>query len=163
VEVLTLLQEARLQNQAYADKYSVKLELLASADTPAIYLYQDKFRLLQVLSNLISNAIKFSPSYSAVQLSYQLQQQHVIIKVQDFGTGIAESFRSKIFQKFAQADSSDSRNNQGSGLGLNISKTLVEMMQGSIEFESEPGKGTSFILRFPYNLQMQKHRTPGEL
>jgi len=163
VEVLTLLQEARLQNQAYADKYSVKLELLASADTPAIYLYQDKFRLLQVLSNLISNAIKFSPSYSAVQLSYQLQQQHVIIKVQDFGTGIAESFRSKIFQKFAQADSSDSRNNQGSGLGLNISKTLVEMMQGSIEFESEPGKGTSFILRFPYNLQMQKARTPDEL
>lgn len=150
VEVLALLQEAKSQNQAYADKYAVRLELEAPSEPTPVYLYQDKFRLLQVLSNLISNAIKFSPSHSVVRLSYQLQDQQVVIKVKDQGAGIAESFRNKIFQKFAQADSSDSRSNQGSGLGLNISKTLVEMMQGTIDFESELGKGTCFSLTFPY-------------
>jgi PAS domain S-box-containing protein len=148
VEVVELLQEAKLQNQAYADKYAVRLDLLTPADHKAVYLYQDKFRLLQILSNLISNAIKFSPSHSVVKLSYQLQDEQLVILVQDQGPGIAESFRSKIFQKFAQADNSDSRSSQGSGLGLNISKTLVEMMQGSIDFESELGKGTCFRLTF---------------
>ncbi len=150
VEVGALLQEAKVQNQAYADKYAVRLDLLSPQHEAAVYLYQDKFRLLQILSNLISNAIKFSPSHSVVRLSYQLKDGQLLIQVKDQGSGIAESFRSKIFQKFAQADSSDSRNNQGSGLGLNISKTLVEMMQGSIDFESEVGKGTCFSLTFPY-------------
>ena len=156
VEVLALLQEAKVQNQAYADKYLVQLDLI-TPDTTPVYLYQDKFRLLQILSNLISNAIKFSPSHSVVQLSYQLKDRQLVIQVKDQGTGIAESFRSKIFQKFAQADSSDSRSNQGSGLGLNISKTLVEMMQGTIDFESEMGKGTCFSLTFPYYQQLHRH------
>jgi signal transduction histidine kinase len=158
VEVSALLQEAKLQNQAYADKYLVRLDLISPTDATPIYLYQDKFRLLQILSNLISNAIKFSPSHSVVKLSYQLQGQYLVIKVKDQGSGIAESFRSKIFQKFAQADSSDSRSNQGSGLGLNISKTLVEMMQGTIDFESEMGKGTCFSLTFPCYQQVPKAR-----
>ncbi|WP_233080184.1 CHASE domain-containing protein [Rheinheimera soli] len=162
VEVLALLQEAKLQNQAYADKYLVRLDLVAPADTTPVYLYQDKFRLLQILSNLISNAIKFSPSHSVVKLSYQLQDQYLVIKVKDQGAGIAESFRSKIFQKFAQADSSDSRSNQGSGLGLNISKTLVEMMQGSIDFESQLGKGTCFSLTFAYYQQLNRHEKTSE-
>ncbi|WP_268237898.1 CHASE domain-containing protein [Rheinheimera tangshanensis] len=157
VEVLALLQEAKEQNQAYADKYLVRLDLVVPSDTKPVYLYQDKFRLLQILSNLISNAIKFSPIHSVVTLSYQLTQQQLVIQVTDQGAGIAESFRSKIFQKFAQADSSDSRSNQGSGLGLNISKTLVEMMQGSIDFESELGKGTCFSLTFPYYPQFNRH------
>lgn len=158
VEVLALLQEAKLQNQAYADKYSVRLDLVVAADATPVFLYQDKFRLLQILSNLISNAIKFSPSHSVVKLSYQLQESQLVIQVKDQGSGIAESFRSKIFQKFAQADSSDSRSNQGSGLGLNISKTLVEMMQGTIDFESEIGKGTCFSLTFPCYQQVSKAR-----
>jgi PAS domain S-box-containing protein len=162
VEVSALLQEAKLQNQAYADKYSVRLDLLTPTDATPVYLYQDKFRLLQILSNLISNAIKFSPSHSVVKLSYQLQDHYVVIKVKDQGAGIAESFRSKIFQKFAQADSSDSRNNQGSGLGLNISKTLVEMMQGTIDFESELGKGTCFSLTFPYYQQLNRNEKTQE-
>ena len=157
VEVGALLQEAKLQNQAYADKYSVQLDLLTTSEQNRVYLYQDKFRLLQILSNLISNAIKFSPSHSVVKLSYQLKDGQLVIQVKDQGAGIAESFRSKIFQKFAQADSSDSRNNQGSGLGLNISKTLVEMMQGSIDFESELGKGTCFSLTFPYYEHSDRH------
>ncbi|WP_139056375.1 CHASE domain-containing protein [Rheinheimera sp. A13L] len=157
VDVLQLLQEAKQQNQAYADKYSVRLDLVVPTDHTAVYLYQDKFRLLQILSNLISNAIKFSPSHSVVKLSYQQHDHYLVIKVKDQGTGIAESFRSKIFQKFAQADSSDSRSNQGSGLGLNISKTLVEMMQGNIDFESELGKGTCFSLTFPCYQPLNRH------
>ncbi len=162
VEVLALLQEAKLQNQAYADKYSVRLDLVVAADATPVFLYQDKFRLLQILSNLISNAIKFSPSHSVVKLSYQLKESQLVIQVKDQGSGIAESFRSKIFQKFAQADSSDSRSNQGSGLGLNISKTLVEMMQGTIDFESELGKGTCFSLTFAYYQQLNRHEKTSE-
>lgn len=157
VEVSALLQEAKVQNQAYADKYLVRLDLITPAEAGPVYLYQDRFRLLQILSNLISNAIKFSPSHSVVKLSYQLKDGQLVIQVKDQGAGIAESFRSKIFQKFAQADSSDSRSNQGSGLGLNISKTLVEMMQGTIDFESELGKGTCFSLTFPYYHQPHRH------
>ncbi|RVT47529.1 PAS domain S-box protein [Rheinheimera sediminis] len=156
VEVWELLQEAKQQNQAYADKYSVRLNLAAPATQAQLYLFQDKFRLLQILSNLISNAIKFSPSHSVVELSYQRHNDDLVIKVKDQGTGIAESFHTKIFQKFAQADNSDSRSNQGSGLGLNISKTLVEMMHGSIDFESELGKGTCFTLTFPCYLQLNR-------
>ncbi len=157
IELTELLKEAQLQNQAYADKYLVALDLVLPSSPGPVYLYQDKFRMLQILSNLISNAIKFSPRHSVVTLSYQIQQGQLQIQVCDQGPGIAESFRSKIFQKFAQADSSDSRNNQGSGLGLNISKTLVEMMQGSIDFESEPGKGTCFYLRFAYSPPVSRH------
>ena len=125
--------------------------------SPQIFVNADKQKISQVLINLISNAIKFSPSHSVVKLSYQLKESQLVIQVKDQGSGIAESFRSKIFQKFAQADSSDSRSNQGSGLGLNISKTLVEMMQGSIDFESELGKGTCFSLTFPYYPQFNRH------
>jgi len=147
--VYDVLQEALTQNKAYADKYQVALRLQPGPNLSALCLYLDKFRLLQVLSNLISNAVKFSPSHAEVTLSYYQTEQGVEIRVQDRGCGIAPSFRSKIFQKFAQADNTDSRSNQGSGLGLNISKTLVEMMQGSIDFSSEIGSGTTFMLWFP--------------
>lgn len=148
-DIAAVMQEALQQNQAYAEQYQVRLTFNGDADPGHYCLYLDKFRLLQVLSNLISNAVKFSPIQAEVQLGYQIVGQFVELRVQDQGCGIAESFRSKIFDKFAQADSSDSRNNQGSGLGLNISKTLVEMMQGRIDFESEIGAGTTFILYFP--------------
>ncbi|WP_337880993.1 ATP-binding protein [Rheinheimera sp.] len=155
VDISELMREALQQNQAYADQYQVQLSLKTGPELHRSHLYLDKFRLLQVLSNLISNAVKFSPSHATVWLSYQRAGQGIEIRVQDKGCGIAESFRSKIFDKFAQADSSDSRSNQGSGLGLNISKTLVEMMQGRIDFESEIGVGTTFILWFPLYPQAQ--------
>ena len=106
-------------------------------------------RLQQVLSNLISNAVKFSEAGSPVQISAELQDQQVLIKVSDQGPGIPAEFRSRIFQKFAQADGSDSRQRGGTGLGLSICKELMDRMHGTIGFDSEEGVGSTFYLTLP--------------
>lgn len=118
-------------------------------------------RLQQVLSNLISNAVKFSKPGSTVFIAAALiqteqqsehqtaQQTEVVIKVRDDGPGIPAEFRSRIFQKFAQADGSDSRQRGGTGLGLSICKELMEKMHGSIGYESTEGAGSTFFIALP--------------
>lgn len=110
----------------------------------------DRDRLQQALSNLQSNAIKFSPDQGRVVISTEWHGCDLLrILVRDQGEGIPESFRSRIFQKFAQADSSDTRKKGGTGLGLAITRELMERMQGSVDFESTPGQGACFWLEIP--------------
>ncbi|MCQ3971338.1 sensor histidine kinase, partial [Klebsiella pneumoniae] len=123
-------------NQGYASKHGVTLELLPAPD---VQLMADDDRLQQVLANLISNAVKFSPQGGTVTLGSERRDDWVRISVRDQGPGIAAEFHTRIFQKFSQADSSDSRQKEGTGLGLAISKELIEHMHGRIDFDSEPG------------------------
>jgi CheY-like chemotaxis protein len=109
----------------------------------------DRKRLMQVMTNLLSNAAKFSPPYAAVDVNVSLRENIVRVEVSDRGPGIPEAFRAKIFGRFAQADSADSRIKGGTGLGLAISKRLIEMMQGRIGFEDRPGGGTTFFFELP--------------
>jgi CheY-like chemotaxis protein len=104
---------------------------------------------MQVMTNLLSNAAKFSPPASAVDVNVSVHDGMVRVEVSDRGPGIPETFRSKIFGRFAQADSADSRIKGGTGLGLAISKRLIEMMQGRIGFEDRPGGGTTFYFELP--------------
>lgn len=104
----------------------------------------DHDRLLQVLTNLLSNAIKFSPPDSAVVVRIERLPQVLRISVIDQGSGIPDSFRDRIFQRFAQAGSAG-----GSGLGLSICKGIVEEHGGSLWFTSVEGKGTSFHVDLP--------------
>jgi signal transduction histidine kinase len=107
-------------------------------------------RLQQILANLLSNAIKFSPKGGRVTLAVSRGNGNSIrINVSDLGPGIPESFRNRIFQKFSQADSSDTRAKGGTGLGLAITKELVEKMGGTVGFDSVEGRGTTFWVELP--------------
>jgi len=101
------------------------------------------------MNNLLSNAAKFTPAGGTVAVLLSRQDARVRITVQDQGPGIPESFRSRIFGKFEQADSSDSRRKGGTGLGLSIAKAIVERMDGRIWFESELQVGTRFHVELP--------------
>ncbi|MBT9529817.1 MAG: CHASE domain-containing protein, partial [Pseudomonas sp.] len=128
--LLPQLEQALAHNQGYADNFAVQLRLDTSALPASTAVHIDSLRLQQVLSNLISNAVKFSPAQGLVSIRAGLDGQQVRVEVSDQGAGISEEFRARIFQKFAQADGSNTRQHGGTGLGLSICKTLVERMHG---------------------------------
>ena len=141
-----LIEEAMRNNQSYADQYNVGFELGPLA---AVSVSVDSDRLQQVLANLLSNAAKFSPAGSAVTLAAERRGDRARVSILDRGPGIPQNFQAQIFQKFCQADSSDTRPKGGTGLGLAISKELIERMQGRIGFDTEPGRGTCFWFELP--------------
>ncbi|WP_347331015.1 PAS domain S-box protein [Marinimicrobium locisalis] len=133
--------------QGYADKYRVHLSLSAPADDPTVNVDAQRFE--QVMANLLSNAIKFSPAGGTVTVSIERQSDGVRVGVRDCGAGIPESFRTRLFQKFAQVDASDSRQRGGTGLGLAITRELVEQMKGRVDYQSKPGEGAFFYVDLP--------------
>ena len=143
-----LVGESMKLNQGFADRYKVRL--VASGLAADVRVNADRKRLLQVMTNLISNAAKFSPSGGSVDIEMrQLNDKVVVISVGDRGSGIPEDFRNRIFGRFAQADSADTRAKGGTGLGLAICKRLIEMMNGTIGFSDRPGGGTNFWFELP--------------
>lgn len=145
-----LLHEAVESNQGYALKYGVTYNI-TRCDEKAV-LFGDRARLLQVLSNLMSNAAKFSPEGSTVCLSAEsIAGGGVRITVADSGCGISDKFRDSIFQKFSQHYVSNLRPRTGTGLGLCISKAIVDQHGGKIDFLSTLGVGTVFYVDLPSN------------
>ncbi len=143
-----VVHDAMEMNRPLGKERGVRLEPAAMVSDTRIVA--DRDRLLQALSNLQSNAIKFSPDHGQVTISTEWRGPETLrILVRDRGEGIPENFRSRIFQKFAQADSSDTRKKGGTGLGLAITRELMERMQGSVGFESTPGQGACFWLEIP--------------
>ncbi|MEI7554203.1 response regulator [Candidatus Chlorohelix sp.] len=147
LEIQALVEQALEANRGYGELYNVSFKL--TKKLPGVMVYADQDRLMQVLANLISNATKFSPKDSVVEISLTGTQHSVRVDVTDHGNGIPKEFRNRIFQKFAQADSSDTRSKGGTGLGLSIAKAIVEKLGGIINFETEEGKGTTFYFVIP--------------
>lgn len=141
------LQQAIENNSAYAAQYSASYELTGALSDVSVYVDANRFQ--QVLANLLSNAAKFSPAGDKVGVDIVLSGSHVRVAVNDHGSGISAQFHDQVFQKFAQGDSSDTRQKGGTGLGLSISKAIVEQMGGVIGFDSEPNVLTSFWIEFP--------------
>jgi signal transduction histidine kinase len=143
VPLAALLQEALTVNQSYGVKYQVRFILDEVAADVAVAADPD--RLMQIMANLLSNAAKFSPSGGEVRVRATAQDARIRVEVEDRGTGIPEDFRSRVFEKFAQADSSASRRFEGTGLGLSITRQLLEAMGGTVGFNTVTGQGTTFF------------------
>jgi PAS domain S-box-containing protein len=147
IALAELVRESLQLNQGYADRFQVRLAL--AGEVPEATVRGDRKRLMQVMTNLLSNAAKFSPPHGAVEVSVALKEGSVRVAVADRGPGIPQAFRSRIFGRFAQADSADSRIKGGTGLGLAICRRLVEFMQGRVGYEDREGGGTVFFFELP--------------
>ena len=113
------------------------------------FAYVDPDRLVQVLSNLLSNAMKFSPENAVVLMSIDQRPGWVRLSVRDYGPGIPEEFKSKLFEKFAQADPSNYSPKGGTGLGLSIVKNIVDRMDGKVGFIQPEDGGSLFFVDLP--------------
>ena len=111
--------------------------------------YGDWVRLNQIILNLISNAVKFTPEDGEIDFSGDYKEGNFIVSVSDNGIGMNREVQDKIFKPFEQADGSTTRKYGGTGLGLSITQNLVEMMDGKIELESAEGVGTTFVVSIP--------------
>ncbi|AZG73211.1 PAS domain-containing protein [Shewanella livingstonensis] len=151
--VVPLLQRAINDHQPYADLHQITLALQLDKPIDEILLFVDEHRLLQILTNFLSNAVKFSPPSARVTLSATLMGDEIEIAVQDQGSGIPADFQGKIFERFSQADASSSKAKGGTGLGLALCKELIEAMNGSIGYRSEPDCGARFYIRLPISTE----------
>ena len=145
--------------------HAKQLELYMDAmDVTNEDVYCDKLRLNQVLLNLLSNAVKFTPAGGTV--SVRLRQYPGKVKgselyefrVKDNGIGMSQEFVEKIFSPFERERTSTVSRTQGTGLGMAITKNIVDMMGGTIEVQTEQGKGTEFIVRLPFRIQSEHQR-----
>ena len=145
--------------------HAKQLELYMDAmDVTNEDVYCDKTRLNQVLLNLLSNAVKFTPAGGTV--SVRLKQLPGTakgsalceIRVKDNGIGMSQEFVKKIFSPFERERTSTVSRTQGTGLGMAITKNIVDMMGGTIEVQTAQGKGTEFIVRLPFRIQPEQHR-----
>ena len=142
VELDALLRTSVLANQGYAEQYGVRLALTES-NGPA-WVNANSDQLLQVMANLLSNAAKFSPRGARVEVRLERMKDAYRVSVIDPGPGIPEEFKPRVFDRFAQSDSSNSRQRGGTGLGLAICKMIINKLGGKIDFASTPGTGTTF-------------------
>ena len=146
--------------------YAKQLDLYMDAmDVTNEDVYCDKTRLNQVLLNLLSNAVKFTPAGGTI--SVRLKQFPGTVKdsglyeirVKDNGIGMSAEFVKKIFSPFERERTSTVSRTQGTGLGMAITKNIVDMMGGKIEVQTEQGKGTEFIVRLPFRIHFKQHHT----
>lgn len=148
-EVLDLAEvarEAAAANGAYAATFDVQL----TTDAPApVTTRADRYRLLQVLDNLVSNAVKFSPRGAAVALRVTAAGGEACIEVLDRGPGIPVAFQDRVFEPFSQAETAEDRHRYGTGLGLAIARRIVEQLGGRIGFRPREGGGTAFHVQLP--------------
>jgi signal transduction histidine kinase len=146
-DALATMQRAIDANKYYAEKYQISFRITHVEEHTLFHA--DIARTLQVLGHLLSNAAKFSPPHTSVDIAITRKTRWVRFSVTDHGAGIPNEFKAKIFTSFAQADSGSARARDGSGLGLTISRELVEKMGGNIGFTSSPGQGSCFYVELP--------------
>jgi signal transduction histidine kinase len=121
-----------------------------------VFVRADRMATMQILDNLISNAVKYSPFDSTVQVHLLCEREYALIRVRDEGPGISEADQKKLFQKFSRLSASPTGGESSTGLGLSIAKKLAEAMAGSIECHSMLGYGAIFTLRLPLWSEVSK-------
>ena len=147
VSPATLLERVQAIHKQRAAQKNISLRVLDGAGLPEIFA--DPGRMVEVLSNLVDNALLYIPEGGVVNLSACLVAGDLEFRVQDSGPGIAENELNRVFDRFYRSDPSRQRNENGSGLGLAIAKSIVEKHNGRIWAESKPGEGTTIVIHLP--------------
>lgn len=147
VECGPLAQELVRTMAEQARARSITLSLMAPEGLPTVL--GDRDRIAQVLMNLISNALKYTPTEGKVIVRLSAEQAQLVVRVSDTGIGLTSEDRTQLFAKFFRADNSTTRRVGGTGLGLVISKAIVEKLGGTIWVESTPGIGSTFAFTLP--------------
>jgi CheY-like chemotaxis protein len=145
--LLAVVEQAIEANRGFADGFGVALGL--DPQSVSATVRADADRIIQVMTNLLSNAIKFSPVNGEVMIAISRNGGMVRVSVRDHGAGIPEVFKPRVFEKFAQAAPSHAPGKQGSGLGLNIVKQIVEAHGGAVAFDTPVDGGTVFYFDLP--------------
>jgi len=146
IDLAAMVSEALASCKSYGDMAGVTFRLEPVSGSPRII--GDNCRLIQVMSNLLSNAAKFSDPGGEVLVRIVTDDKKARIFVEDHGSGIPENAKDKVFGRFSQVDSSDRRKVGGTGLGMNITRQIVEKHGGTIDYDSTLGEGTTFVVTF---------------
>lgn len=146
VSVNQILEQSIIENSIFAQAHNVVVDKKYDLD---VHIYVDPDRLVQVITNFLSNAIKFSPQDKPILLGSKISDNTIIIFVKDCGFGISKEFQTNIFGKFMRDDNDTNRKKGGTGLGLYISREIVKAMNGEIGFESQVNIGSTFWCSFP--------------
>ena len=149
VDLGELVESAVRMLKSRAERAGITLDGRVPAQLPSVL--GDGMRLRQVLLNLLSNAIKYTPESGRVSVTVEASGKSVLLKVADTGIGIAPEDMSIVLEPFRQIDNDLNRRNPGTGLGLPLTKRLVELHQGVLELESVVGRGTTAVVRLPAN------------
>jgi signal transduction histidine kinase/ligand-binding sensor domain-containing protein/CheY-like chemotaxis protein len=132
---------------SYAERKRITMAFTSSEGSISVYIDRDKFQ--KIITNILGNAFKFTPEGGRVELSIAQDSQFVNIRISDTGIGIPVGKIPRIFDRFYQVDGSHTREQEGTGIGLSLTKELVELHKGTIAVESEVGRGSAFIVRLP--------------
>lgn len=127
----------------------LKMHFFCKANKDIIYVNIDEDKFLQVINNLISNALKFTPDGGSITINVEESQGSVMVSVADTGIGIPQKHHATLFDKFSEARRTGLHGEHSTGLGMSIIKTIVEWHSGKIWFNSEEGKGTTFYIQLP--------------
>lgn len=147
-DLISVINESVELNLPYSREFGVKLIFENTLEKLNIFI--DRSRIIQVLTNLISNAVKFSHQNEIVYIKVEFIKDYVRVSVIDKGIGVSAENKDKLFQKFTQLDSSDTRKRGGTGLGLSISKAIIDKHNGNIGFDSILNEGSTFYFEIPY-------------
>ena len=154
INIVSLTEELVMAVIPYAEKKN--LNLIFDTNEEVVMMKVDVSKIERVILNLVSNAIKFSNDNESIYVTINSLNKYLEIIVEDNGIGIAEEDKLNIFDKFMQVDNGLNRKNEGSGIGLSITKSLVELHNGEIIVESEINKGTKFTVRLPKEISENK-------
>jgi signal transduction histidine kinase len=147
IDVGSLVERTIDANRGFAEDHNVRIRFEGSSTVAEVRADAD--RLAQVITNLLSNAVKFSPADNEVVVTVGHASDFVRISVRDHGPGIHPGFESRIFERFAQADATNTRRKGGTGLGLSIVKQIVDRLGGEVGFIDAAGGGTIFHVDLP--------------
>ena len=145
--IISIIEDITLSITDYAKNKG--LNIIFDTDTEEKIIACDADKIERIILNLLSNAIKFTPNGGNIFVSITDKNSSITVSVKDTGVGIPSDKQDSIFNRFVQIDKSLSRNREGSGIGLSLVKSFVELHNGTIKIISETGKGSEFIIEFP--------------
>lgn len=158
INIIPYLKALVLSFTSYAERKRISLKLISGLDDLTVYIDKDKFE--KIINNVLSNAFKFTPDGGTIEVIVNQESKYLRIAISDTGVGIPKDMMQKIFDRFYQVDGSHTREQEGTGIGLSLTKELVELHKSTIEVESDEGKGSTFRISIPLGTD---HLTPEEI